>query len=65
MPVNIFALANSSKLHNGSSENMDKHFGPERVIPGKLSVSRTIGDLFAKDPNFGGNPRVVIPEPEN
>jgi len=39
-------------------------FGPERVMPGKLSVSRTIGDVLAKDPKFGGNPSVVIPNPD-
>lgn len=38
--------------------------GPHRVFPGRLSVSRTIGDLEAKDPDFGGNPNVVVPTPE-
>ena len=38
--------------------------GPLRVIPGKLSVSRTIGDIEAKDPKFGGNPNVIISIPE-
>merc|ERR1712194_941209 len=45
-------------------EFLDRNFGPERVMPGKLSVSRTIGDLFAKDFAFGGNPKVVIPDPD-
>ena len=35
-----------------------------RVFPGGLSVSRTIGDIFAKDPALGGNPRVTIPTPD-
>ena len=35
-----------------------------RVSPGKLSVSRTIGDIEAKDPKFGGNPKVIISIPE-
>jgi protein phosphatase 2C family protein 2/3 len=35
--------------------------GPHRVFPGRLSVSRTIGDIEAKHPKYGGNPRVVIP----
>ena len=39
-------------------------FGPQRVMPGKLSVARTIGDIFAKDPRWGGNPKVVIPTPD-
>ena len=38
--------------------------GPLRVSPGKLSVSRTIGDIAAKDPKFGGNPNVIISIPE-
>ncbi len=37
---------------------------PLRVLPGRLSVSRTIGDAQAKLHKFGGNPKVVIPEPE-
>jgi len=38
--------------------------GPARVIPGKLSVCRTVGDVHAKDPRFGGNPNVVIAQPD-
>ena len=38
--------------------------GPLRVSPGKLSVSRTIGDIEAKNPKFGGNPNVIISIPE-
>ena len=38
--------------------------GPLRVSPGKLSVSRTIGDIAAKDPRYGGNPNVIISIPE-
>ena len=38
--------------------------GPLRVSPGKLSVSRTIGDITAKDPRYGGNPNVIISIPE-
>ena len=34
------------------------------MIPGKLSVSRAIGDIEAKNPSFGGNPNVVIAIPE-
>ena len=37
---------------------------PYRVFPGKLSVSRTIGDLEAKSIKYGGNPKVVIPIPD-
>ena len=35
-----------------------------RVFPGRLSVSRTFGDIEAKKPRYGGNPNVVICEPE-
>ena len=37
---------------------------PYRVLPGRLSVSRTIGDIEAKGMQFGGNPNVVIPYPD-
>jgi protein phosphatase PTC2/3 len=35
-----------------------------RVFPGKLSVSRTFGDIEAKHPKYGGNPKVIICNPE-
>lgn len=38
--------------------------GPVRVMPGRLSVSRTFGDCQAKMERYGGNPNVVICEPE-
>ena len=38
--------------------------GPYRVLPGRLSVCRTIGDVEAKLAKFGGNPNVIISEPE-
>lgn len=38
--------------------------GPLRVLPGRLSVSRTFGDIEAKLEQFNGNPRVVVAEPE-
>jgi len=39
-------------------------FGPHRVFPGRLSVSRTFGDIEAKREKYGGNPNVVIATPE-
>ncbi len=39
-------------------------YGPERVLPGRLSVSRTFGDIEAKYPKYGGLPNVVTAEPE-
>ena len=38
--------------------------GPCRVMPGRLSVSRALGDAQAKLPRLGGNPNVIIAEPE-
>ena len=34
------------------------------LFPGRLSVSRTFGDIEAKVTSLGGNPNVVIAEPE-
>lgn len=39
-------------------------FGPYRVLPGRLSVSRTFGDIEAKFEKFGGKPGVVSSIPE-
>jgi protein phosphatase 2C family protein 2/3 len=39
-------------------------YGPFRVLPGRLSVSRTFGDIEAKMEKFGGLPGVVTAEPE-
>lgn len=38
--------------------------GPHRIVPGKLSISRSFGDILAKDSRFGGNPRVLLGVPE-
>jgi len=50
---------------NGVTKNQ-MHFllGPHRVFPGRLSVSRTFGDIEAKYPKYGGNPNAVIATPE-
>jgi len=34
------------------------------VFPGRLSVCRTFGDIEAKLPRLGGNPNVVIFDPD-
>ena len=39
-------------------------YGPFRVFPGRLSVSRTFGDIEAKRIKYGGNPKVVVADPE-
>lgn len=33
-------------------------------MPGKLSVSRTIGDISAKLPKYGGNIKCVVCRPD-
>ena len=38
--------------------------GPYRVFPGRLSVSRTVGDAEGKIPILGGNPNVIICQPD-
>ena len=37
---------------------------PWRILPGRLSVSRTFGDVQAKDENFGGNKTAIIALPD-
>lgn len=34
------------------------------MIPGRLSTTRTFGDIEAKLPELNGNPRGIIHEPE-
>ncbi|CAG9324736.1 unnamed protein product [Blepharisma stoltei] len=53
-------LYNSLKQRNGTS----KSGGVVRVIPGRLAVSRSFGDIHAKLPEFGGIPNVLISVPE-
>jgi serine/threonine protein phosphatase PrpC len=38
--------------------------GPVRILPGKLSVSRSFGDVHAKNQRLGGNDKVLIAVPE-
>jgi protein phosphatase 2C family protein 2/3 len=38
--------------------------GPWRIMPGKLSVSRSFGDICAKEIKFGGNSDVLIAMPD-
>lgn len=38
--------------------------GPLRVFPGRLSVSRTFGDIEAKKQKYGGNANVIVCDPE-
>lgn len=45
-------------------ESTDYIVGPIRVLPGRLSVSRTFGDPEAKFEFRGGNPKVVVCKPD-
>jgi protein phosphatase 2C family protein 2/3 len=42
----------------------DKFFSPWRILPGGLSVSRSLGDASSKLPEFGGKSGTVIAEPD-
>lgn len=42
----------------------EEALGPLFVNPGKLRVSRAIGDVDAKDLEYGGNPEVIICDPD-
>ena len=53
-----------STINESNNTNNLILLGPFRVYPGSLSVSRTIGDAAAKFSDFGGNPNVVISEPD-
>ena len=53
--------------NDNNSQNNENNLillGPHRVFPGSLSVSRTVGDAAAKITSLGGNPKVVISEPD-
>lgn len=49
-----------SSYASGENEDLIIH----RVLPGRLSVSRTFGDVDAKLPHLGGKRGVVVAEPE-
>ncbi|EGR27710.1 protein phosphatase 2c, putative [Ichthyophthirius multifiliis] len=42
----------------------NKQYGPYRVLPGRLSVTRAFGDVEAKLSKLGGNQNVIIAIPE-
>lgn len=45
-------------------QNGQEITGPWRVLPGRLSVSRTFGDVEAKEEKFGGMKNVVVALPD-
>ena len=63
--ANNYKINYSNNRTNTNNNNRSSSVvGPLRVSPGKLSVSRTIGDIEAKDRKYGGNPNVIISIPE-
>jgi serine/threonine protein phosphatase PrpC len=56
-------LIQANKLM-GSAMGVRLNDLPFRVYPGGLSVSRSFGDVIAKEAQFGGNPNVLIAKPE-
>ena len=59
-------IESGGKIYQSCSESGDGSIstGPFRVFPGRLSVSRTFGDLYAKVTELGGCPGTVIAVPE-
>jgi len=67
--VTATVLGTPTNNHNYSTltssvSSLSDIVGPLRVFPGRLSVSRTFGDVEAKMAVFGGNPNVVVCVPE-
>lgn len=55
----IYQTATVAAIPGDQSQMPEIIIGPMRVFPGRLSVSRTFGDIEAKLPSKGGNPDVV------
>lgn len=55
---------NGGKDSKQEEASTDYIVGPIRVLPGRLSVSRTFGDPEAKYEFRGGNPNVVVCKPD-
>ena len=53
------------RIYQSSIKNKSGNvvLGPFRIEPGKLSVSRSFGDIEAKLPKYEGNPKVLIAKP--
>ena len=62
-PINNM-ISTENEANNDINLNNQILIGPFRVLPGRLSVSRTIGDIEAKLIQYGGNPQVIIPLPD-
>lgn len=60
----IYRTQTFAKAASGPGEKDLYVQGPLRVFPGRLSVSKTFGDIEAKRPRFGGNPNVIVCDPD-
>lgn len=60
----IFSRTATANVSEGNESKKEVIVGPLRVLPGRLSVSRTFGDAEAKLSKFGGNPNVVVATPD-
>ena len=62
--MNLSILQKSFNIDINSLNTNQIILGPCRVFPGRLSVSRSFGDIEAKLIKTGGNPNVVISTPD-
>jgi len=53
-----------AQIDHMQNQQHDRIFGPWRVKPGGLSVSKTFGDIESKLSNLGGIEGVVVPDPD-
>lgn len=56
-------IVQKSAQSSSNSNSRDTVIGPLRVFPGKLSVTRTFGDIEAKDPELGGIKNCIGTDP--
>ena len=52
------------KKEGGYIYQEDDPNAPQRVMPGRLAISRAFGDIECKLPQYGGTPKVITAEPE-
>ena len=60
----IYQARINPKKYKRLTKKQLQTLGPHRVLPGRLSVSRTFGDIQAKLKKHGGNPKVLIAKPD-
>jgi protein phosphatase 2C family protein 2/3 len=65
IPTSMIQQVNIDSLVTAADQEKDNPYvGPYRVAPGRLSVSRTFGDIEAKYPDLGGMAGVVVCDPD-